>query len=242
MPTHLIPDLSPELAKRIRLVRRDVSDLLFHFTRNIHPQNIKIKIADNAEMGMSGSASGVLRKILYEGKLQGSSRWTYGVSTVCFTEAPIQEFNSVFSLVAIAASHDQRPRYEPYGIAVSKKWFFAQGGRPVIYDHPDTFAEYPESQRYRYVPYDPTSGVDFTWEREWRIKAESLVLDPKYTLVVVPTSDEAFELVYEFANIEADWDVEGSHGEPYITGTYHSPKWLAVSLDMFGFTHALTGT
>jgi hypothetical protein len=84
------------------------------------------------------------------------------------------------------------------------------------------------------VPYDFETGLDFTWEREWRIKTDELALDPKHTLVVVPTSDEAFQFVYEFAQIEADWE-RGDEGEPFFAGSYHTPKWLAVSLDMFGF-------
>jgi hypothetical protein len=147
MTFHLTPELSEELAKRIRLVRRDVGDLLFHFTRNIEPQRITVSIRDNHSIYMGGSASAVLHKILYEEKLIGTSRWTYGKDTICFTEAPIQEFNSVFSLVSIASTKAERPRYEPYGIAVSKKWLFEQGGRPVIYDHPDAFPQYPESLR-----------------------------------------------------------------------------------------------
>jgi hypothetical protein len=235
MIIHPTPVLSEELAKRIRLVRRDVGDLLFHFTRSVEPNTVSTIFEDGSTHYMSGSASSVLRKILHEGKLLGTSRWTYGENTICFTEAPIQEFNSVFSLVSIASTLAERPRYEPYGIAVSKKWLFEKGGRPVIYDHVDAFQQYPDSLRHRFVPYDPTNGVDFTWEREWRIKTDELMLDPKHTLVIVPTAEEAFEVVYGFANIEADWDVEGSHGEAYITGTYHEPKWLAVSLDMFGF-------
>jgi hypothetical protein len=239
MIEHPTPELSKELAKRIRLVRRDVGDLLFHFTRNIEPKRVSMSFADGHSLHMDGSASSVLRKILYEEKLMGTSRWTYRENTICFTEAPIQEFNSVFSLVSIASSLAERPRYEPYGVAVSKKWLFEKGGRPVIYDHSDAFSQYPESLRYRFVPYDPANGVDFTWEREWRIRANELQLDPKNMLVIVPTSEEAFEVVYEFANIEADWDVEGSGGEAFITGTYHDPKWLAVSLDMFGFKDIL---
>lgn len=235
MTSHPTPELSEELAKRIRLVRRDVGGLLFHFTRNIEPQQVTISLSNNQSWYLNGSASAVLRKILHEEELIGTSRWTYEKDTICFTEAPIQEFNSVFSLVSIASTKAERPRYEPYGIAVSKKWLFEQGGRPVIYDHPTNFSEYSESLRYRFVPHDPTNGIDFTWEREWRIQAAKLRLDPKHTLVVVPTSEEAFEVVYEFAKIEADWDVEGSDGEAFISGAYHAPKWLAVSLDMLGF-------
>ena len=233
---HATPDQSKELAKRIRLVRRDVGDLLFHFTRSTEPNRGSVPTGEVQTKNKRGSASSVLKKILYEEKLLGSSRWTYGENIVCFTEAPIQEFNSIFSLVSIASSHEERPRYEPYGVAVSKKWLFEKGGRPVIYDHPNGLSGYPESLRYRFVPYDPTEGNDFTWEREWRIKTGELKLDPMHTLVVVPTSDEAFEIVYEYANIEADYDVEGSHGDGYITGTYHTPKWLTVSLEIFGFT------
>ncbi len=207
------PKLPDELFKRIRLVRRDFGSLLFHFTRSSNKR----------------AAIDVIRKILYDGRLKGTSRWSYGQKCVCFTEAPIQEFNSIFSLVEIAASESERPRYEPYGIGVSKRWFFEKGGRPVIYDHPNTFSSFPEDQKYRLVKYDPVNGKDYTWEREWRIKVNHLNLDPRETLVVVPTSDEAFELVYEFAEVKPDGDEDG----PW--GVYHKPKWLAVSLDIFGF-------
>jgi hypothetical protein len=179
---------------------------------------------------MSASAGAVLEKILYEGQLLGTSRWTYGYNCVCFTEAPIQEFNSIFSLIEIAASENERPRYEPYGIAVNKNWLFAHGGRPVIYDHPSAFEALSDDHKYRFVPYDPGAGIDFTYEREWRIKTDSLKLDPQKTLVIVPTAEEAFDLVYQFADMEADYDKEGNP-----ESAYHVAKWLAVSLDIFGF-------
>ena len=230
MNEHKTPDLPNELLKRITLVRRDLGNLLFHFTRKPAEQFIKIEFGQGHTMSMPGSASSVLRKILYEGGLKGTSSWSYGQSCVCFTEAPIQEFNSIFSLVEIAASEKERPRYEPYGIGVSKKWLFSQGGRPVIYDHPNAVDSIPKDKKYRFVPYDPENGVDFTWEREWRIKTDYLRPAPKETLVVVPTSDEAFELVYEFADIEPDGD-----WDDFPSGFYHKPRWLAVSLDLFGF-------
>ena len=226
---HETPELSKELYDRIKLVRRDIGNLLFHFTRKPPGDFVTIELESGGTWSMSSSAGSVLNKILHDGRLLGTSKWTYGHNCICFTEAPIQEFNSVFSLLEIASSKNERPRYEPYGIAVSKKFLFKCGGRPVIYDHPSAFEELPESQRYRFVPYDPEKQIDFTWEREWRIRADYLQLDPKETLVVVPSSDEAFDIVYQFANIEADYDRDGS-----IMGAYHDPKWLAVSLDLFG--------
>ena len=218
-----------ELYDRIKLVRRDIGNLLFHFTRKPPGNFVRIESERGDTWSMSSSAYSVLQKILHDGRLIGTSKWTYGHNCICFTEAPIQEFNSVFSLVQIASSKNERPRYEPYGIAVSKKFLFNRGGRPVIYDHPSTFEEFPANQRYRFVPYDPEKEIDFTWEREWRIRVDYLRLDPKETLVIVPTSDEAFEIVYQFANMEADYDSDGS-----IMGAYHVPKWLSVSLDLFG--------
>jgi hypothetical protein len=231
MTQHKTPELSDELLKRIRIVRRDFGNMLFHFTRTPTEQLIEVVLGNDYKMTITGSVGAVLRKILYEGQLRGTSGWSYGENCVCFTEAPIQEFNSIFSLVEIAASEQERPRYEPYGIGVSKAWLFAKGGRPVIYEHPDNFVSFPEKEKYRFVPYNPEKGVDFTWEREWRIKTNYLTLDPHETLVVVPTSEEAFDLVYEFANLEPDdLDEEG-----FPAHVYHKPKWLAVSLDIFGF-------
>ena len=228
MSHHPTPELSPELAKLIKLVRHDIGTLLFHFTRGLKDEQFITVHRGLSMTSYSASAGGVLHKILSDGALIGTSKWSGGEKTVCFTEAPIHEFNRIFALVEFASSEEQRPRYEPYGVAVTKEWLFEQGGRPVIYDHPDAVLECPESQRYRAVPYDPVKGIDSTWEREWRIKADSLKLDPKQTLVVVPTADEAFEIVYEHSDIETDYDENGP------SGAYHVPQWLAVSLDIFG--------
>ncbi len=224
-----LPDLGEELARRIRLVRRDVGTLLWHFTRSPTEESVVINQGVGTRTITPASASAVLEKILREGRLLGGSAWTDGDPCICFTEAPIQEFNSLFQLVSIASSDTERPRYEPYGVAVSKRWLFSRGGRPVIYDDPGAIENHTKEQRYRIVPYDPCTGLDYTWEREWRLPAESLELDPRETLVAVPTAQEAFEMAYELADMEADWD------DDQPVGAYHVLKWQTVSLDLFGF-------
>ncbi|MBN1567225.1 MAG: hypothetical protein JXA73_05235 [Acidobacteria bacterium] len=125
MTEHIAPELNPELLKRIKLVRRDLGNLLFHFTRSTNEGSVKWTTEYGTEHYVGSSSAGsVLQRILHEGQLNGTSRWTYGNNCVCFTEAPIHEFNSIFSLVEIAASEKERPRYEPYGIAVNKNWLF----------------------------------------------------------------------------------------------------------------------
>jgi hypothetical protein len=221
--------LKKELATRIKIVRRDMSDLLFHFTRRTKTE----------------SAKNVLDKILNERKLKGTAKSSEQDKFICFTEAPIQECNSIFSLVSIATQPGHLPRYEPYGVAVPKKWLYEKGGRHVIYDHPDARKEISSSQNYRFAPYSPLDGKDFTWEREWRIKSSELELDPASTLVVVPTAKEAFQIVYSRSSIDIvghddeyssdDWDDPTA---AYICGSSeiqeHTPTWLAVSLEMFG--------
>ena len=101
MGTFKIPEIGKELFKRIRLVRRDIGNLLFHFTRAPEENFVKAELDSGWKLSMRSSASAVLRKILYEGKLLGTSRWTYGEKCVCFSEAPMHEFNSIFSLVEI---------------------------------------------------------------------------------------------------------------------------------------------
>ena len=219
-----------ELAKRISLVRRDMSDLLFHFTRSTPDGR---------------TASSVLNKILSEGLLRGTSKQKHLDKFICFTEAPIQECNSIFSLVSIATLPEHLPRYEPYGVAIAKKWLYEKGGRHVIYDHPDARVDISPSQLYRFAPYDPENGKDFTWEREWRIKKDELILDPDHTLVIVPSSKEAFEIVYKYASVgivgtEFEYDSE-DWDDPfatYISEAHevqeHISNWLAVSLELFG--------
>jgi hypothetical protein len=71
---------------------------------------------------------------------------------------------------------------------VDKKWLYQQGGRPVIYGPDTDFETLPEEMKYRHVlfrlgyPYE----VDYTWEREWRIRTDELVLTPSDVTLVVP--------------------------------------------------------
>jgi hypothetical protein len=102
---------------------------------------------------------------------------------MCFSEAPI-------SVIAHMVA-DRESRYAPLGVMIDKTWFFAQGGRPVIYQLEAEYELLPEGIRYRHVRYEPNNGIDFTWEREWRLHADALALDPATTTLVVPSRDVA---------------------------------------------------
>ena len=138
-----MPGITKELIERINLVRRDIGNLLFHFTKTPDKQ-VVINIG-NLTKRLGKTPGSVLDKILAEGCLIGTKKWIKGrKNCICFTEAPISEIAALFSLVKIAASKAQRPRYEPYGVAVTKEWLYGKGGRPVIYDMENAYRSLPK--------------------------------------------------------------------------------------------------
>jgi hypothetical protein len=131
-------------------------------------------------------AWGKLAKILTEGQLRGGTGYIRGeYHCVCFTETPISKLGYV-----LASPDVTTMRYKPLGIMVDKKWLFEQGGRPVIYQPNTDYEKLPEELRYRHVRLELDSQatqVDLTWEREWRVKIETLPLPVDKTTVIVPT-------------------------------------------------------
>ncbi len=149
------------------MIRPDLSDSLVHLTR-----------ATDLEEGGS-----IFQKILRDRALLGSAiNIRGGFKCVCFSEAPL-------SILAHALSFGdiQGIRYAPFGVMVRKRWLFEQGGRPAIYQPENEYELLHEYQRFRHVRYDPLKGQDYSWEREWRIPVERLILDPAEVTVVVPT-------------------------------------------------------
>lgn len=103
-----------------------------------------------------------------------------GYPCVCFTEAP---------LLAVANGFAPRlpaNRYAPFGLMFDKTWVFARGGRPVIYESDHEFSDLPEQLRWRHVRYEPfgPAPIDFTWEREWRMRCEELLFSPTEAAIV----------------------------------------------------------
>lgn len=147
------------------MIRDDISDKLIHLVRDTSYQ----------------SAANSFLSILKEQRLRGGTNYIRGAYTcVCFSEAPIGKLAYL-----LAGPSETEIRYKPFGIMVDKKWLFEKGGRPVIYQPDNEFDLLCEEQRFRHVRYEP-GMIDFTWEREWRIKTNELELNPDITTVVVP--------------------------------------------------------
>lgn len=86
-------------------------------------------------------------------------------------------------------------RYSPFGLMFDKAWVYAQGARPVMYQPDADFDRLPEDMRWRHVRYEPSAAppIDFTWEREWRLRCDELYFSPQDVVLVVPDAEwEAF--------------------------------------------------
>ncbi len=222
--------------KNIRLFRRDMGNLLFHFTRS-RPSGV-LPPCQTATFPWvppppsaleAKTAFEVLTEILTSGKIMGTSEFNKGGHRcVSFTEWPVSELPSLFAINGELAKAGERPRYEPYGIAVKKEWLFQQQGRPVIYQPDAEYSYLPPELQWRHVRYEPPY-IDFSWEREWRVQCNELQIQPNQVLVLVQYVNEAHSVTYGFSQLST-----GPHPKTGANVTWSNPTWTAVSLDLFG--------
>lgn len=190
------------------MIRGDLSNRLIHLTR-----------------GFGAEDAGNNFKNIYNTKaLLGSNEdIKCGQKVICFSEAPISVLTQ-----SLAVQGEKSIRYAPFGVMVSKKWLFAQGGRPAIYQPDHEFEALTESKQHLHVPYTPGVFPDYSWEREWRIKTSVLKLDPAETTFIVPT--RSWEKIFIDDHIQANSFV-ASIVELPIAG---SMEWHFIALEDLG--------
>jgi len=139
-----------------------------------------------------GGALDNLIAILGEGIVRGSSRMVRNKrSVVCLFDAPLSE-------LAKALDRRNRRRYQPFGIALDKRYAFRMGARPVIYlPWNEARRIIPERELWRVVHLDieRVPAIDWSFEREWRI-AGDLTLDARHAVALVESwrdADAVFE-------------------------------------------------
>ena len=149
--------------------RSDLSGQVVHFTRSA-------TIDEKPQSGLE-----MLQRILRERVIKGSGAEGYirgSHKAVCFQDAPLyylcQNLEAEYDLVN--GKPRDKCRYEPFGLMFMNHLVYKAGGRPVIYDDPDLALKYlSESEWWRIVSYklsDTKSFIDWTHEREWRLKGD----------------------------------------------------------------------
>lgn len=104
--------------------------------------------------------------ILQDKVIRGSTRMIGGGHRgVCLFDAPPHELEHLLT-------PRNRRRYEPFGVAVDKRYAFLQGARPVIYmPTGEASVILDEDEMWRVVSIDLSRNpaIDWTFEREWRV-------------------------------------------------------------------------
>ncbi|ENB8332132.1 TPA: hypothetical protein PXN16_002457 [Yersinia enterocolitica] len=127
------------------------------------------------------SAFSVMKEIIYSGEIKAGLTMTKGGhECICLTESPKYTIS------------DDSSKYQPFGFEFPKREIFRQGGRPVIYSTNEEKWLLDKSIHWRFMPFDllATSdktpyGIDFTWEREWRLNEAELPIGDA-TRIIVP--------------------------------------------------------
>ncbi len=178
--------------------RPDLTPYLIHLTKNTKNddefsafENLK-NILVSGEIWGSGNS----------GSIKGKSKAT------CFMDVP---FASLKYVINERDSKINKPRYEPYGVVVTKKTAYDRGVRPVMYlsDSEVKTLKIPASEIWRVVKFEFAAQRQITWihEREWRCSGNFEV--PKNPFcVLVKTATEAKELMLEILKKPKEYKVK----------------------------------
>lgn len=159
-----------------------------YFNRN----DLSIRLTHLTKKTDDKEAFDVLLEILNSKKLIGGNGFIVGCNkAVCFQEAPMSAIaeNIMFENILNKDQDKNINRYSMFGLRFAKTFIFRAGGRPVIYGKtPELKKLLPEDEFWRIVNLNLDSDeklVDWTHEREWRIKGD-LEFEYKDIEVVVP--------------------------------------------------------
>lgn len=173
----------PEFEKLPFSERPDLSPYLLHLTKNTRKED-KYSAFDNLDSILRGGEiwASSCRKSFIKGPHDAT----------CFMDVP---FSALKYVLNPRDTDPNKPRYEPYGIVVTKKFAYRSGCRPVLYLPDDETAKLKISkdQLWRVVRFeevDKNGWISWIHEREWRCKGDFRIPKTPYA-VLVKTAKEA---------------------------------------------------
>jgi len=177
--------------------RPDLTPYLIHLTKRTKNQDGCYDAFEN------------LVNILETGEIWGStsgSGFIKGInSATCFMDVP---FSALKYILNKDNADPQNPRYEPFGIVVTKKYAYSEGCRPVLYlsDKELKALKIPEDELWRVVRLEVNDDGWISWlhKREWRCKG-NFFLPYKLISVLVKNTDYASRLQTILAEKQNDF-------------------------------------
>lgn len=174
----------------IDMPETDLRELVFYKRPDLTP--FLIHLTKNTSSVDDYSAYDNLVSILRTGDIWGSDTEKGFIkgpnNAACFMDVP---FSALKFILDKHNADPQNPRYEPYGVVVSKKYAYANGCRPVLYLSNEEHQRIgiPGDELWRVVRFEPSASGMISWihEREWRCKGTfSLPKNPYAVLVRTP--------------------------------------------------------
>lgn len=185
--------------------RQDLSDYVFHFTKH-------------------RNAKDTLQRIVEIRSIVDVNERGY----LCFSEAPLTSLPAMFNIF----KQYPNPMYAPYGIGIKKDFFYRSGGRPVIYgDSNERELLHPELL-WRFEMLD-FNKHDFSWLREWRIRAKAMDLDYDNCIAIVDAKSDICDMRDTFLDFEdmiIDAEPEDGGFTTFFTGKFKR-KFKVVSME-----------
>jgi hypothetical protein len=170
----------------------DFEDLPFYDRPDLTPY--LIHLTKNTKEADGFSAFDNLVSILKTGRISGSSPgkgFIKGSSrAACFMDVPFAALKYVLN---VSNTDPANPRYEPYGVFVTKKYAYKNGCRPVLYlSNAEVKAlRIPRDELWRVVRFEVKDEGWISWlhEREWRCKGDFVLPTMPYGVLVKNTND-----------------------------------------------------
>jgi hypothetical protein len=192
-----IPSTLPDFEDLPFNERPDLTPYIVHLTKNSKTQD-------------SYSAFDNLVSILKTGKIIGtkiSGKIKGPHPATCFMDVP---FGALKYVLNPRDSNPAKPRYEPYGVFVTKKYAHAHHCRPVLYlsDTEVVSLRIPQAELWRVVRFEVSTRGWISWlhEREWRCKGD-FPMPSKVYGVLVKTASEADKLTKMLNKNASDFKV-----------------------------------
>jgi hypothetical protein len=171
--------------------RPDLTPYLLHLTKNTRAEDKYSGFENLVSILRTGEVWGSSPK---QGMIKGNHK------AACFMDVP---FASLKYVLTPENADPQAPRYEPYGIAVTKKYAYAGGCRPVLYlsNHEMAVLGIPKSELWRVVRFEVSKSGWISWlhEREWRCRGD-FALPKSIQAAFVRNTKEAKRLTESLAD------------------------------------------
>jgi len=134
-----------------------------------------VHLTKNTKTSDDFSAFDNLVSILQFGEIWGSNKSKGFIKgpnkAACFMDIPLYCLKYVLDNKNANPSH---PRYEPYGVIITKRLAFKKGCRPVLYLSNKETSDLciPKAELWRVVRFEVSKSQWISWihEREWRCK------------------------------------------------------------------------